>query len=281
MLLMPLKRMLSARARAALAVTALAALSGCHPDMWDQPRYKPYRANDFFQDGMSMRKPVDGTAPYGGAQRAWVSTTYETIAGGERLAPLATDEAFYTGKKDGVELPGNYFEVSMELLERGRERFEITCMPCHGYTGEGDGLIVGRGFPKPTTYHIDRLREANDGYYFEVMTNGFGRMYSYAARVAPEDRWAIAAYIRALQHSQNVDLSDPASEMAALHSTGLAEQEAARKAAAEAEHHHGDDHGDSHGTEHSETPGGEAHGDDAQGDAGEAVTHSEQDTHAE
>jgi hypothetical protein len=94
--------------------------------------------------------------------------------------------------------------------------------------------------------------------------------------VAPEDRWAIAAYIRALQHSQNIDLSDPAAEMAALHSAGTAEQEAARKAAAEAEHHHGEDHGDSHGTEHSETPGVEDHG-----DAGEAVTHSEQDTHAE
>jgi cytochrome c553 len=268
--------MLSARARAALAATALAALSGCHPDMWDQPRYEPYEANTFFQDKSAMRLPIEGTVSYGDKRRAWVSTAYETISGGALQAPDATDTAFYTGKQDGAELPGNYFEVSMALLERGRERYEITCMPCHGYTGEGDGVIVGRGFPKPTTYHIDRLREANDGYYFDVITNGYGRMYSYAARVAPEDRWAIAAYIRALQHSQNIDLSDPAAEMAALHSAGTAEQEAARKAAAEAEHHHGEDHGDSHGTEHSETPGVEDHG-----DAGEAVTHSEQDTHAE
>ncbi|MBI1320089.1 MAG: c-type cytochrome [Candidatus Hydrogenedens sp.] len=226
---------------------------------------------------MAMRLPVEGTVAYRDARRPWVSTAFETISGGGATAPAATDTAFYTGKQDGQEMATNYFPVSMELLQRGRERFEITCTPCHGYTGEGDGIIVGRGFPQPTTYHIDRLREANDGYFFDVMTNGFGRMYSYAARVAPEDRWAIVAYIRALQHSQNVDLSDPSTEMAQLFDAGLAEQEAAAAAAAASEHHgegHGDAHG-GHGESHDTEHGGSQDGGEAAA-AGDAATHAEQ-----
>jgi hypothetical protein len=127
-----------------------------------------------------------------------------TIARGE----LGLDEHLETGRVGGelaFDLP---FPLTADLLERGEERFNIFCRPCHGGLGNGDGVVVERGFPSPPSYHDPRLREAPLGHFFNVVTNGFGRMTSYAARIPPRDRWAIAAYVRALQLSQNAGLDD-------------------------------------------------------------------------
>ena len=121
---------------------------------------------------------------------------------------LNEDGAFYTGKIGtnlAIEFP---FPITREVLARGRERFDIYCAPCHGRTGEGNGMIVQRGFPVPPSFHIDRLREAPVGHFVDAITRGYGIMYSYAARVAPADRWAIAAYIRALQLSREATVAD-------------------------------------------------------------------------
>jgi mono/diheme cytochrome c family protein len=122
------------------------------------------------------------------------------------------DEAFSTGRVNGAPVAKIPVPITPALLERGRERFSIYCSPCHGYLGGGEGMVVLRGFQHPPSYHIDRLREAPDGHFFDVITHGLGAMSSYATLVAPPDRWAITAYIRALQLSQNakVDLIPPA-----------------------------------------------------------------------
>src|SRR5579862_3457530 len=137
--------------------------------------------SDFFADNRSARLPVDGT-----------------VARGD----LHEDTYFYTGKIGSN--PGDFmpFPVTKEVLERGRERFDIYCAPCHGRVGDGDGFIPSRGYKRPPSYHIDRLRKAPIGYFFDVMTNGFGAMPDYSAQIPPRDRWCIAAYIRALQLSQ-------------------------------------------------------------------------------
>jgi mono/diheme cytochrome c family protein len=142
-----------------------------------------------------------------------------TIARGE----LRDDELFYTGHVDGKPVDLFPEPVTQEMIERGRQRFDIYCSVCHGRTGEGNGMIVRRGFPTPPSFHIDRLRSAPAGHFVEVINSGFGLMYSYASRVEPADRWAIAAYIRALQLSQHAGLADiPAEQRTQL------EQEAAR-----------------------------------------------------
>lgn len=181
-------------APAAIAVLlCAAALTGCHLDMWNQRRYEPLEKATFFGAGESAaRPPVEGTVPY-------------------QMAKL--DTHYYEGRVDGelvTTLPAQ-FTVTRELLDRGQARFAIYCMPCHGETGRGDGMIVQRGFPQPTSYMDQRLLESPIGYFFDVMTNGFGRMYSYASRVPVDDRWAIAAYVRTLQLSQNAtpDLLPP------------------------------------------------------------------------
>jgi mono/diheme cytochrome c family protein len=150
--------------------------------MQDQPRLKPLRRSDFYEDGRASRPLVPGT-----------------VARGQ----LRDDTYFYTGragKQAGDALP---FPATKDVLERGRERFNIYCSPCHGRTGEGNGMIVQRGYRRPPSYHIDRLRNAPLGHFFDVMTNGFGAMPDYAAQLPPYDRWCVAAYIRALQFSQN------------------------------------------------------------------------------
>lgn len=218
--------------------TALAAclvLAGCHQDMWNQAYYRPYKKDQSTGAASSARMPVEGTVAYQGARREWTAPVYQQIGDGERQVPGIVDEAFWTGRQsDGSYVADNYFEVTPELLARGQERYNISCALCHGLGGNGNGLIVQRGFPVPSTYHQDRLREVEDGYFFDVITNGFGRMYGYAGRIAPEDRWAIAAYVRVLQASQNVDISDPQSEMAKMVEAGIRAQEAAAKKAAEA-----------------------------------------------
>jgi len=169
-------------------VLALAASAACRQDMHDQPKYIPLRPSDFFGDGRSERPLLPGT-----------------IARGH----LKDDVAFYTGKgPDGKPVDGFPFPVTKEVLDRGQQRFNIYCTPCHGHLGNGDGMIPSRGFRHPPTYHQDRLRKVPDGYIFDVITTGFGAMQDYSAQVAPADRWAIVAYIRALQLSENATVAD-------------------------------------------------------------------------
>jgi hypothetical protein len=162
-------------------------LAGCRLDMHIQPKYLPYEPTTFFGDGRSERQPVPGT-----------------IARGQ----LRLDDLLYTGTENGAESNRFPFPITRADLDRGRERFNIYCTPCHDYTGSGNGMIVQRGFPHPPSFHTDRLRQAPVGHFFGVMTNGLGRMYSYADRVDVGDRWRIAAYIRVLQLSRNATLDD-------------------------------------------------------------------------
>jgi len=155
--------------------------------MQDQPRFKPLAKSDFYTDLRSARPPVEGT-----------------VARGQ----LHEDSYLYTGKLGNN--PGDYlpFPVTSDVLARGRERFNIYCAPCHSRTGDGNGMIVQRGFRAPPSYHTERLRKAPLGYFFDVMTNGFGAMPDYASQIPPRDRWCIVAYIRALQLSQEATMSD-------------------------------------------------------------------------
>lgn len=168
-------------------VVAVVGLVGCRNDMHDQPRFKPLAQSDFYQDMRSARPPVEGT-----------------VARGQ----LREDTYFYTGMVGSK--PGDYmpFPVTQDVLERGQQRFDIYCTPCHSRTGDGNGVVVQRGFQRPPSYHTDRLRNAPLGYFFGVMTNGFGAMPDYAAQIPPRDRWDIVAYIRALQLSQNATSAD-------------------------------------------------------------------------
>lgn len=234
-----LKRLSRGRAARSLSFSLFCgvALLGCHPDMWDQPRFTSLQKSDFFADGAASRPQVPGTVTYDGARRKWASPIYKDLTASATV-PSALDDAFWTGRAGGKFVADNYFitgsttpEQKKALLKRGQERYNITCMPCHGTEGDGRGIIVQRGFPQPPSYHIDRLREVEDGYIVDVITHGFGRMYNYAARVTPEDRWAIAAYLRALQHSQNVDISDPSSPASKEVADGIAHQASASHAA--------------------------------------------------
>lgn len=173
-----------------LAVVTVLLLAGCRQDMHNQPRFKPLAESDFYADLRSARPPVDGTVARG---------------------HLEADSYFYTGMLPGTNTPGDYmpFPVTEQVLTRGRERYDIYCAPCHSRLGDGNGIVPSRGFArKPPSYHIERLRKAPVGYFFDVITHGFGLMQDYASQVPPEDRWAIAAYIRALQLSQNVPAAD-------------------------------------------------------------------------
>ncbi|HEV2728938.1 MAG TPA: cytochrome c [Terriglobales bacterium] len=160
---------------------------GCRQDMQDQPRFKPLRESDFYADLRSARPPVEGT-----------------VARGQ----LHEDAYFYSGRIGND--PGDYmpFPVTQDVLVRGQERYDIHCAPCHSRLGEGNGMIVQRGFRRPPSFHTDRLRKAPLGYFFDVMTNGFGAMPDYASQIAPDDRWRIVAYIRALQLSQAATMAD-------------------------------------------------------------------------
>jgi hypothetical protein len=172
---------------AATTFFVMLTMAGCRQVMNVEPRYNPLAASDFFPDGQGARPLVEGTVARG---------------------HLRIDRHFYGGKS-GEELVDTFpFPVTKEVIERGQQRFNIFCTPCHGYVGNGDGIIVERGLRAPPSYHIDRLRNAPVGHFFDVMTNGFGAMPSYASRIPPRDRWAIIAYIRALQFSQNAKLAD-------------------------------------------------------------------------
>jgi hypothetical protein len=170
------------------AITAIALATACRNDMHVQPRQNPLSRSDFYTDQRSERPPVEGT-----------------VARGE----LHADIYFYTGKINNN--PGDImpFPVTKEILTRGRERFNIFCAPCHSRVGDGNGFVPSRGFArKPPSFHIVRLQKAPLGYFYDVITEGFGIMPDYAAQIPPQDRWNIVAYVRALQLSQNATMAD-------------------------------------------------------------------------
>jgi mono/diheme cytochrome c family protein len=181
--------------RAAI-LAVLLTLAACRQKMANQPRYDPLEPSDFFADGMSARPRIAGT-----------------VARGE----LKDNPFQQTGLIGGQEGDGFPFPVTEAVLNRGQERFNIYCSVCHGRLGDGDGMIPSRGFRRPPSFHTDTLRNARTGHFFDVMTNGFGSMPPYAVQVPVEDRWAIVAYIRALQLSQHATIDDvPAGERATL-----------------------------------------------------------------
>lgn len=176
-------------------------IAGCRQDMHDQPKYIPLRQSTFFNDGRSARMPVANTVARGN---------------------LRADEYYYTGKINGLaanQLPDRLlkedFKSMAELLHRGQERYEVYCTPCHSRVGDGNGMIPQRAGNtgatsafRPPSYHEDRLKQMPLGHFYDVMTNGFGVMLNYSAQIPPRDRWAIAAYIRALQLSQDAKITD-------------------------------------------------------------------------
>jgi len=165
--------------------------SACRRDMHDQPKYIPLRESTFFADARSARPFVPGT-----------------IARGQ----LREDPLLYTGKINGADATVFPFPVDDRVMARGRERFDVFCSPCHGRTGQGDGMVVRRGYRRPPTFHQDRLRDSPFGHFFDVITNGFGAMPDYASQIGAEDRWKIIAYVRALQVSEHASLAEVPAE---------------------------------------------------------------------
>lgn len=181
-------------------VLPLLLLGGCRQDMHDGAYVEPLEGSSFFADGRGTRPQVAGT-----------------LARGQ----LREDEHLHRGLVDGEPATAFPFEVTAAVVGRGRERYEIHCSPCHGSAGDGHGMVTKRGFTQPPSYHVERLREAPVGYFFDVVTNGFGAMYDLSDRVSAEDRWAIVAYVRALQLSQDARLEDvPAGAREALEGEG-------------------------------------------------------------
>jgi cytochrome c553 len=166
----------------------LVLVTGCHQDMYNQPRYKKaYMTSDFFADGMASRPRVPGTV------------SQQTVI---------EDEHFYTGMVDGEFVTTFPYTMTSSIIRNGRSQYEIFCVPCHGTLGNGKGIVQQRGLTPPASYHTDRLREESVGYLFDVITNGYRNMYPYGSKISPEDRWAIVAYVRALQFSQNATCED-------------------------------------------------------------------------
>jgi mono/diheme cytochrome c family protein len=178
---------------------ALALLAGCRQDMHDQPKYEAFERSSFFADLRASRPLEPGVVARG---------------------HLDEDQAFFTGTTANGPLTTNPLPLSREVLLRGQERYNIYCSPCHDRVGSGEGMIVQRGYKQPPSLHDPRLRAVPDGYFFQVMSNGFGTMPTYAPQVPVRDRWAIVAYIRALQLSQHATVADvPAAEQARLGGT--------------------------------------------------------------
>jgi len=171
----------------ALSLGTLTLLVACRQDMHDQPRFEPLEASSFFADGRSSRPQVKGS-----------------VARGE----LRLDKALYEGKLNGEFVREFPIEITPEVLDRGQDRYQIFCSACHSSTGDGQGMVVKRGMLQPPSYHIERLREVEHGYLFDVITNGYGAMYDLSDKLRAEDRWAVVAYVRALQLSQNATLDD-------------------------------------------------------------------------
>ena len=180
------------------AAACLVLIAGCRQDMADQPKNTPLSPSSFFADGRSERPLIDNTVPRGS---------------------LADDPLFIPKDSNAFPLP-----LTQELLDRGQDRYKIFCSPCHGLQGDGNGMIVMRGMKRPPSYHQDRLREVPNGYLFDVITNGFGAMQGYSAQVQPQDRWAIVAYVRALQLSRNAPVSGLPAELQQKLSQGGSEK---------------------------------------------------------
>jgi mono/diheme cytochrome c family protein len=177
-------------------VLSLVAGAACRQDMHDQPKVRAYGEAEFFADRRGMRPVPQNTVPRGF---------------------LNDDDHLFTGKVKGQFTDEFPFQVTREVLQRGHDRFGIYCTPCHGQTGMGNGMVVQRGYRPPPSFHTDTIRNQTVGYWYDVITNGFGAMPSYRTEVAPEDRWAIAAYIRALQLSQRATTADvPADKVSEL-----------------------------------------------------------------
>jgi mono/diheme cytochrome c family protein len=177
----------------------MAATAACRQDMHDQPRYTALQESTFFADTLSARPLVAGTVARG---------------------HLNDDTLLYAGKQGTTDATVFPFPVDDKVMARGQERFNIYCSPCHGRTGMGDGMVVRRGYRRPPSFADDRLRSAPVGHFFDVITNGFGAMPDYAAQVKPADRWAIIAYVRALQLSAHATLDDvPAADRSKLDET--------------------------------------------------------------
>ena len=169
-------------ASVAVCVFSAAGCDRLRQDMATQPKNRPLSPSDFFEDGRSGRPLLENTVAHGS---------------------IANDELFVAKDSNNFPLP-----VNQELLERGEERYKIFCTPCHGMQGDGNGMVAMRGMKHPPSYHIDRLRNSPNGYYYDVITNGFGAMLGYSAQIPPSDRWAIIAYVRALQLSRNAKAAD-------------------------------------------------------------------------
>ena len=215
------KQTASARVRIlAMAILAAATASACRQDMHDAAKLEPLEKSEFFKDHRASRQLIPNT-----------------IARGH----LKEDKLMFTGR-DGDALSETFpFPVTEGVLKRGQERFNIYCTPCHSRTGDGNGMVAQRGFKHPPSFHEDRLRQMAPGYFFTVMTNGFGQMPSYALQVQPEDRWAITAYIKALQLSRHASVGDLTAEEKMRLEKG--ETEPAEEPAAEHGHGQKEAHG--------------------------------------
>jgi mono/diheme cytochrome c family protein len=222
-------------------------LVGCAQNMRNSSRIKPYEPSTFFENGQSAQPLIPGTVARGEArtdEQFYTGMVSETTPdetgngepsatatatdeqGGEPGATTTADQAQSGAQGNQAQAAGTPveefpFPITREIVERGQNRYNIYCAPCHAITGNGDGMIVQRGFSPPPSFHSDRLRDAPVGYYYDVITNGFGRMYSYSSRIQPADRWAIIAYIRALQLSQNAPANElPAEDRAQVEGAG-------------------------------------------------------------
>src|SRR5688500_10908471 len=172
-----------------VGLCALAFVAGCRQDMHNQPKYRPLRPSALFADGSSAGQPVEGTVARG---------------------LLNADEALFTGKTGGVAVKEMPFAITAADLDRGQERFNIYCTPCHDQSGNGNGMVVQRGYRKPPSFHIERIKQADPGYMFDVISNGFGAMPDYKSQINPRDRWRIVAYVKALQMSPGAAAADAA-----------------------------------------------------------------------
>jgi len=181
----------------------MAVLTGCRQDMHNQPKFIPLRSSEFYSDRRSARYPVPGTIPQ----------LEDKNVDKEQLDPNSYFLSGKHGNTYGNELPGGTDQKAVAaILARGQERYNIYCTPCHSQLGDGNGMIVQRGYKRPPSFHVQRLKNAPLGWFYDVISNGFGGMPDYAAQVKPADRWAIAAYIRALQLSQHASDTDVAQE---------------------------------------------------------------------
>jgi mono/diheme cytochrome c family protein len=203
--------------------------SGCRRDMQDQPKMKAFRGTTFFGDGLSARQPIPGTVA-----RGFLRSNTEFFTGKKSRTTAGPGTQSIQGQGQNQPLPQqagspanafpddiDYFPIPVneDVVKRGRERYNIFCSACHGFTGNGDGMIVRRGFRRAASFNDDRLRQAPVGHFFDAMTNGWGAMPSYAPQIAVQDRWAIIAYIRALQESQR-NLTTPAASPSPTPATG-------------------------------------------------------------